>query len=304
MIRNLIYLDEPKLFSLSSQVLEGLTEYLLNEKTSSSENEENQKGPLGSGRDLANAIKSIETSVERRVLHDHAFAIFEDKLTNSSSLLDIPTGKGQAETIYAISSGSFIRVKGRVKFIDAEKLAMLLKVFNSLGESIAYVTNHEAINDQIAAFNTIKNSKNNKSKKNSFDLSLLAKGLGLHHDPKFLEHLGNVTNFGFSDQLEVQQKIDGILYTAYLKRECLRESDDLLIRKYSRNTEKSLTVLGVITQTVTNDKIEIEETDTEPENMKEALANMADHIAKMETSLSGKSSKEVIIDPIAIYVSL
>lgn len=312
MIRSLIYLDEPKLLSLSSQVLEGLTQYLLTEKTSSSEKEEKQKGPIASGRELADAIRSIETSVERRVLHDHAFSMFEKKLVDSANLLDVPTGKEQAETIFEIAASSFIRVQGPAKFIDAAKLTALLKVFNSLGESITYVTKNDEIKTLVRALDELKAATKDKSKlaqltkqqKEATDPSTLAQASGLYQDPKFLEHLGILTTFGFSDQLEIQQKLDGILYTACLKRECLREAEDLVIRKYSRNTEKSLVVLGLITQTATDGPVEPGKTDSKPENMKEALTNMIDHIAMMEASLSGKSSKEVIIDPIAVYVSL
>lgn len=312
MIRSLIYLDEPKLLSLSSQVLEGLTEYLLTEKSSSDERTEKQKGPIASGRELADAIRSTETSVERRVLHDHAFSVFERKLIETDTLLDIPTAMEETETIAKVAASSFIRVQGRATFIDAAKLTTLLKVFNSLGESITYVTKNEEIQSLVKAIEDLKSSTNDKNKlaqlnkqlKQATDPGLLARASGLYQDPKFLEHLGILTQFGFSDQLEIHQKVDGILYTACLKRECLREAEDLVIRKYSRKTEKQLTVLGLITQTASDSKAEQPNADFQPGNMKEALTNMIDHIALMETSLSGKSSKEVIVDPIAVYVSL
>ena len=312
MIRSIIYLDEPKLLSLSSQVLEGLTEYLLTEKTSSKEQQEKQKGPIASGRELADAIRSTETSVERRVLHDHAFSMFERKLTDNQVLLDVPTGNEQAVTISSIDASSFIRVQGPAKFIDAAKLSALLKVFNSLGESITYVTKNEemkalskALDDLKAVTkDKVKLAQITKQQKEATDPGLLAQAAGLYQDPKFLEHLRILTTFGFSDQLEIQQKIDGILYTACLKRECLREAEDLVIRKYSRKTEKSLVVLGLVTQTASDGPVDLGASDSKPENMKEALINMIDHIAMMEASLSGKSNKEVIIDPIAVYVSL
>jgi hypothetical protein len=38
--------------------------------------------------------------------------------------------------------------------------------------------------------------------------------------------------------------------------------------------------------------------------MKEAVTNLVNHIAVIEGSLSGKASYEVVIDPIAVYVTL
>lgn len=55
MIKNIIYLDEAKMYSMSSQIFEGVTEYVLNEVSSTHEDTEEQKGPVGSGRVLADA---------------------------------------------------------------------------------------------------------------------------------------------------------------------------------------------------------------------------------------------------------
>jgi hypothetical protein len=45
MIRNLIYLDEPKMYSLSSQIFEGMTDHVLKRGGESKEETESQKGP-------------------------------------------------------------------------------------------------------------------------------------------------------------------------------------------------------------------------------------------------------------------
>ena len=58
MIKSFIYLDEQKMYSLSSQIFEGITEYVLSESGSENQNSESQKGPVGSGRVLADVIKS------------------------------------------------------------------------------------------------------------------------------------------------------------------------------------------------------------------------------------------------------
>lgn len=77
-----------------------------------------------------------------------------------------------------------------------------------------------------------------------------------------------------------------------------------MIRKYSRKTEKSLVVLGLVTQTAVPTNTVTAGPDFKPANMKEAVTNMIDHIALMESSLSGKIEHEIVIDPIAVYVSL
>lgn len=308
MIRSILYLDEQKLYSLSSQVLEGLTEYLLTETNSAKETSESQKGPVASGKVLADAMKHSSTSVERRVLHDHAFALFEDKIVESGQVTDISVGAPQANQ----PPKSFVRVAAPASFIDAAKITNLLRNFNRVGEALACVTNQVEIQAALKAVDQAKVRMKDKNKLAQFtkqakeitDPASLAKTQGLYQDPKFLENLSLLTEFAFADHLEVQQRIDDMLYSTPLKRDFLREPEGLMIRKYSRKTEKSLVVLGLVTQTAAPPNTTTAGPDFKPSNMKEAVANMIDHIAVMEATLSGKMEREVVIDPIAVYVSL
>lgn len=67
MIKNFIYLDEEKMYSLSSQVFEGVSEYVLNEKSTESENAESQKGPVGSGRILGDILRQTDKKTEKKI---------------------------------------------------------------------------------------------------------------------------------------------------------------------------------------------------------------------------------------------
>lgn len=312
MIKSILYLDEPKLFSLSSQILEGITEYLLTETTSGKEQAESQKGPVGSGKTLANAMKSSSTSVERRVLHDYAFSLFEDKLLETDRLLDINLSPDLEQVKQKLAGTPFVRVSAPVTFIDPAKISSLLRDFNRVGEALAYITHFEEIKKSIAELENTKTAARDKSrhaelarlKKQLSDPGQMAKAIGLYNDPKFLENLGMITEFAFADQLELQQKVDELLFSTHLKREHLRESVGLLIRKFSRKTEKSLVVLGLVTQTAAPANTKVRGDDFKPTDLKEGFTNMIDHIAVLESTLSGKRENEVIIDPIAVYVSL
>ncbi|MGJ7504438.1 DUF6414 family protein [Variovorax sp. ZT5P49] len=309
MIRSILYLDEQKLYSLSSQVFEGLTEYLLTETSEDSEKSTTQKGPVASGRLLADAIKLSSTSVERRVFHDHSFALFEKKIEESGDITSI--SQLDEEAVEQKSLKSFIRISAPASFIDAADLNNLFGMFNKIGEAIAYVTNTEIIKSANETLELAKNNTKDKHKvsiiakqlKDISDPSQLAKKSGLYQDPKLLENLSLLTKFAFADQLELQQRVGNLLYTSLLKREYLRETESLLLRKYSRKTEKSLVVLGLVTQTAFAPKAP-PNSGFEPSTMKEAVTNLVDHIAAMESTLSGKNDNEIVIDPIAVYVSL
>jgi hypothetical protein len=310
MINSIIYLDEEKMYSLSSQMFEGITEYILREVNSTSEKSEGQKGPVGSGRVLADAMRLSERSVEKRFLHDHSLSLFEQRLAELNLVAHVgpPTLPGAK----AIADSSFIRVNARASFIDAAKITSTLGSFNQIGEALAHVNKYTEIQAVRKDIQALKDSVKDKSKlaqlrqveKNLCDTAELAKQTGLYQDPKFLKHLALVTEFGFSDQLEVQQLIGDQLFSACLKRQYLRESEDLIIRKYSRRTEKNLVVLGVITQSQTATTSPETQATPDTMSMKEAITNLVNHIAVIERSLSGKASHEIVIDPIAVYVTL
>lgn len=77
MIKNFIYLDEDKMYSLSSQIFEGVTEYILDEKSTESEETESQKGPLASGRILSDILKRVGRTTEKKFLNDFSYSLFE-----------------------------------------------------------------------------------------------------------------------------------------------------------------------------------------------------------------------------------
>ena len=310
MINSIIYLDEEKMYSLSSQMFEGISEYILKEVNSTKENSEEQRGPIGSGRVLADAMRLSERSVEKRFLHDHSLSLFEQRLAELNLVAHISSSTLPSDK--SIADSSFIRVNARASFIDAAKITSTLGSFNQVGEALAHVQKYAEIETVRKEIQALKETVKEKTKlaqlrqveKNLTDTAELAKQLGLYQDPKFLKHLALVTEFGFSDQLEVQQRVGDQLFSACLKREFLRESEDLIIRKYSRRTEKNLVVLGVITQSQTMSASPDSEATPETLSMKEAVTNLVNHIAVIEGSLSGKAANEIVIDPVAVYVTL
>jgi len=309
-IKNIIYLDEEKLYSLSSQIFEGMTEYILKETGHSKQESEEQRGPIASGRILADTILLSERSVEKKLLLDHALSLFESRLTDQDLVTSIDSEFAGDKAILA--EKSFVRIDAKASFIDASKITALVKSFNEMGEALTHISQFSKI-DEIRKLigselaSTKQQSKQaelRKREKALTDTAELAKQAGLYQDPKFLAHLALVTEYGFSDQLEIQQFISGHLFSACLKRQCLRESVDLTTRKYSRNTEKKLVVLGVVTQSNALPEPPANQVTNENMTMKEAVTNMVNILSTIEGSLSGKAPYEIVIDPIAVYVNL
>ena len=149
-IKSFIYLDDYKLYSLSSQMFQGFTEYIISGSTASTEEEEKQKGAFASGKMMSDILKKEKSSTEKKYLHDYAFNLLESELTKKGILHTITT----TDTTDIIQSKGIVKVTGRAVFNDYSSLQSTMSRFNSIGESFGYFQ----INDQLKA---IKDSASN-----------------------------------------------------------------------------------------------------------------------------------------------
>ena len=149
-IKSFIYLDDYKLYSLSSQMFQGFTEYIISGSTATTEEEEKQKGTFASGKMMSDILKKEKSSTEKKYLHDYAFNLLESELTKKGILHTITT----TDTTDIIQSKGIVKVTGRAVFNDYSSLQSTMSRFNSIGESFGYFQ----INDQLKA---IKDSASN-----------------------------------------------------------------------------------------------------------------------------------------------
>ena len=306
MFKQFLYLDEQKMYSLSSQLFEGITEYILNENESSEREETKQKGPIASGRIMADVINSTIKSTEKKFLHDHSFILLENELLKGNHILNIDDKTTFVNEDF--ENFSFVKVKARAIFNDINKINELFENFNSLGEALTYLNIESEIEKILQNKNNVLEKEQNqfnqeiKKLRKKENIIKLAETNNLRRDDDFLKNLSLITNYGFSEDFEIQQKVNNFLFTSTLNRENLRESEKSLIKKYSRQSEKEIVILGIITQTLKENALEIK--NIEGKNLKEGLSNVIEHLANIELSLFGKASNEIIIDPIAVYIEL
>lgn len=310
-IRNFVYLDVEKMYSLSSQIFEGVTEYVLNESQTESSNSESQKGPVGSGKILGDILKQQDKRSERKFLNDYSYTLFEDKLIENDRVIEISEKNSYEKINTLVSNKSFIKVKGKAIFNDIQSIQHTLTNLNKIGESLTCIGTHqeavkfkkqiEQVKDQIKDRN--KRSQLAQQVNAKTNVKKLAKESGLQHDPAFLESLSFLFNYGFQDQLEVQVKLNNSIVSANLKRSELREDENLIIRKYSRQTEVEFVLFGFITQ-YQNTGVEDVQNQNEAPNVKEAIRNLVAHLTNIESNFSGRLSNEIIVDPIALYTEL
>lgn len=309
MIKNFIYLDEDKMYSLSSQLFEGVTEYVLNESISEKGESEKQKGPVGSGRVLGDILRNSERNTEKKFLNDYSYTIFEKKLLDDGLVFVTPDAEQAVEE--NIENMSFIKITSKATFNDINSINETLKNFNKIGKALAHVTNFKeisAVKEQLEKAKQNTKDRNKKSQlqtqfKSLTNINKLAMDSGLQQDQGFLDDLALLLSYGFQDQLEVQMNLDNRIFSANLNRSFLRESEDLVIRKYSRQTEVAFTLFGIVTQRQ-KDKLEELEKNEDFDSIKEALMNLVSHLSNVESTFAGRLSNEIIVDPIALYTEI
>lgn len=308
MFKEFLYLDEQKMYSLSSQLFEGITEYILNENESREEEKTKQNGPLGSGRIMADVINSAIKSTEKRFLHDHSFILLENELLKKDCVFTI--NESDKVNTNDFQNYSFIKIKAKAIFNDINKIKELFLNFNLLGESITRLSIEEYIEKELLTLHSDISEKEYKKVLNEFSrlrkrehIIKLAEKNKLRRDEQFMKDLSFMTEFGFSNDFEIKQNINDFLFTSTLNRKYLREEENSLIKKYSRQTEKEIIILGAVTQCSENNTPE-PPSQINARNMKEGLSNLIEYISAIEHSLFGKAENEVIIDPIAVYIEL
>lgn len=304
-IKSFVYLDEDKMYSISSQLFEGITDSIfMASKKSYSENGE-QEGEMSSGRKMGVILTKEKDTTEKRFLHDYAYNLFEKELIKNNLLYTVDN----SDTIKELSTKTFVKVKGKVYFDDYEVLDKTMQDFNRTGYALGFVQYYSSA-DMDAKSELAKVTKNikDREKKNKVEntvkhlddgFSKYLKENGLLYNQEMLDQLTYVLTYGYKGQFGVRLPLDNILVSTVLNKEYLKESNNALIFKYSRRTEVDFTIIGAITQ-IGNNRVELNE-GLNMKNMKEATQNLIDHIASIEDTFTGRLQSECVIDPIAIY---
>ncbi len=319
-IRSFIYLDNYKMYSISSQIFEGLTEYIVTNNSEGIKELENQKGPIGSGRVLGDIIQKSSEQTEKKFLHDYSYNLFEKALIDRNKVSEIDVTNIDSR-IKDLKEHSFVKVTGRVVFNDLKIIEDTLSKFNEVGYALGYVTKKAAYDEEVKSLNEQVEQiadRNKKAKakhflKNQTSFKKILKKEGLQMDEDYIKHLAYLLDYGYNQQFEVQIPLtESFLFSAQLDRDGLKDDERRIIKKYSRETEKDFVLFGIITQlekesqreSLLKDKTEDWGEDDEEANMKEAIMNLVRSLTGVEKTFTGKLDYEFVIDPISLYMEL
>lgn len=316
-IKSFQYLDTEKMYSISSQIFEGLTEYVVDAKQNKRGENNSQSGELWSGRVLADIIEESSGTTEKRFLHDYSYNLFENALIEAGRVLEI-NEYDVSDSINDIGEASFVKVTGKVLFNDIKRVVNTLAHFNDFGYAVWYITTGQTLVNEIKEVKELINSNSDRNKKAiskdklesiTSKVNALIEESGLRMDPELLKNMAYTLNFGYSEQFEVQMPMSNdeskYLFSGILKRDMMKESEELIIKKYSRETERQFTLFGIPTQ-IQGDKLNSYNKidDYSSVGMKEVMMNMISQITKLENTFTGNLKHEYVIDPIALYIEI
>jgi len=256
-VKSFIYLDTDKVYSISSQLFRGLTEYILTNSGKSISEEEKHKEILGN--ELADIIVQTQNHQERKYLHDYAYTLFEERLIQEGQVLAV--SKENVSTVSGhFASAKFVKVTGRVFFNDSARLAYTMKNFNQIGFALGYITIPTETADTLKE--TVEKAKSitDRNKRavvkdrinKTLDLKKHFASMGLQKDEEWLNQLVFLLEYGYGGSFEIQMPFlndsHEIRFSTILNRGKFKDEPDNIIRKYNRETERSFTIFGIPTQ--------------------------------------------------------
>jgi hypothetical protein len=320
-IRDFIYVDVDRLYSLYSQVFEGVADQILQSYMDASTTTNTQKESMLKGGSLEAQVAEVSRRTENKFLYDHMYNQFEESIHHA--LIDSP--EVSSRNYRDILRDAFmIKIKGSAEVEDYSQLNKLMEKFNEIGEAIAYAgvisTEISEVIEQLETdLNQIRD-RNDRAKakakaKPHTDKKKLAqeraKQLGLHHDEQSLKNLKLFSELFNKDAFEItitpSQKSENVVFRGVLDKKWLRISPDLLQSLYGGFIEANWAMVGQVTYIPgvelpeANQGSVSDEIDTNP-SMRDPYRSMFRAARVLERMFfESKERVEVIIYPLAVY---
>lgn len=311
-MKSFVYLDEYKMYSLSSQVMEGVTDFVIKESKRSETDTEDQKGPLNSGKRMAEIIETASASVEKRFLHDYAYSLFEDKLVELDKVVFL-TDESSFDDIAADKAGrKIVRVRAKANFLDAADILKSLNTLVDMQEALSIVGANDRREEILLELAILGQSSSKKGAVSALkhELDFLSKPQVSRdkaaNDRLQYKNLAAVLEHGFKGRLDLRMSLQDCKVTADLKRTCLKDPEDFIFKTYSRVANIELVLLGVATQLRAHDENDEDNEELSVQNptLGEVVANSTKALHDLEGHFTRVQGKQVVIDPIALYLEL
>lgn len=310
-MKSFVYLDEYKMYSLSSQLLEGVTDYVIKESKRSDSDVEEQEGPRNSGKKLAEIIETTSANVEKKFLHDYAYVLFEDKLKEGGKIIDVTSADSFSSVANDPEGRRFIRIKAKATFLDAIEIMRNMEVLVDMQESISIVANNDAREFLLSEIAGLPDNSSKKVKLAQLkaELERLSKSQlpkeKAANDRLQYKNTAAVLHHGYKGRLDLSMDMLDARVNADLKRDCLKESEDFVFKTYSRMAEVELVLVGMVTQCREYDEMaESDSQDSQDTALSEIIRNTTKALQELEAHYHRAPVNQIIVHPIALYLEL
>lgn len=297
-IKNIIYLDYEKMYSLSAQLFQGVVfESLIEKGYSFSEKDSVQK--------LENSNTENDSRTNFVKPYDYHYSMFENKLYEVNKITTLSKGLFEKEISFDnIKRHPFIKSTGKISITDPVALTRLTKDFNKFTDHLGYITGAGEINSLYAELKEI--GRQNKQQIASIKSRIKSLEDELEYikkcsNQKYQDSLSEILEFSYGTEIEVNQNMGEYLVSGFFEREFLKQSVSIFLKRYARKTVTEFTILGILTQYKTN---EWNIPDVGFNDFRGAIKDINQANYNVEKSFLDVADKELIIEPIAMYTEL
>ena len=272
-LRDFIYLDKNRMYSLYSQLFKGVVESLV--ESVSCANKETKEG-----KKLENTIIDASVKVQNVVLFDHIYNSLEEKMKDYILTVD------ENKTKESIRPDSIIKITGFPTIEDYGHLSYLMRNFNDIGLALSTLTLMDT--DKTAPIS--KNAVEKYAKENNLNI-----------DKKLTDSINAIIEnfYGESIELTIETEQDiEVDFKAILDKSNLRITPNTLRNLYGYKPHMKWTLLGEVT------KISYMECDR-TEKPVSVLADMFKCLDDIDCSFFKSNnivSQTIRVAPIAVYI--
>lgn len=308
-MKSFVYLDEYKMYSLSSQIMEGVTDYVLKESSRKDSDTEEQLGPDDSGKKMGEIIQTTAASFEKKFLHDYAYSLFEQRLEELKKINHFSASSSFDELVSSIRDSRIVKLKARANFVDAGGTVETLNSFVELQTAGAILSTMDEraalLKELIEAQALNKKTQHLTSELARLSRSPLPKEVIANEQLQY-ESIAAVLAHGYKGRVDINMQMADCNVSADLKRAYLKDELDSLFKSYSRATDVELVMVGIVTRVRSEDSVESDDDGSmwDKEYMSEILMQASKAIGDIEGLFTKLNGHHVIVDPIAIYLDL
>lgn len=330
-IRDFLYLDNERLYSLSSQVHEGVVAHIAESFQSEQSRKDVQRAFLGKNIDEKVAEAALRT--ENKLLYDHLYSQLESGL---AEVIVDPTRLVRPDYPDLIDKGVFIKVRGSAVVDDYKRLAAFLNGFNELGAGIAYVSTFQSGEIESARLDLEARKADLKAKlqssKNPLERSELKNQIGalesleqptkffqafaatkgLYQDPVFLSGLKIMLEMFRPNTYEISitpsPSDEARTFRSVLDRRWLRTDPEYLRSLYGGSAiATNLVMVGQLTSLLnTGEAISAAEAISAETAGEESIKDVSHKMFRImsvldEMMTASKQKPEILVHPLAIY---